>query len=384
MKTKLFIALLVTICSFNLFAGQVEEKNIDVVVTTDDMGSAEVPYMGVFMNDLTFKKAYELHYNQNYGVYLSSVVKNSPASAANMRDGDIIMTFDGEKVYSESQLTSILHSKKVGDKVAVRIFRNNGEIDITLTLGSRGGNKKGKPNFKNKSKRKTVGYGGGSWIPTWFVPDFSELNNVAANLGFSSDIFPEKGIYLSGGGGKGPIGKRFFIGGMGAGYKNSKTKKHLWVLNENGIDSVSVSRKINYSVSFGGVTLDRRVPITNNFTTSLGCMLGGGSVKMDISQSYNSVTNIDLDNGLEDNFDDYYLRKSSLSLKDYFLVFQPKIMMMYHFTKWLAIRAEAGYMLSYSPKDWEVKRNGDHITADNLPTSNMNGLTLSVGPWFGF
>ena len=367
----------------------IDNGKLTVNVSMKDKDFDEsTPYMGVFMNDLTFKKAYELHYNKNYGVYLSSVVSNSPASNSGLRGGDVITFFDNEKVYSESQLTSILHSKKVGDKVPVKIFRNGKELDIILTLGSRNEDDENdnENNYtpKNKKRRKTVGYGGGSWIPTWFVPDFSELNTIASNLGFSSETFPEKGIYLSGGGGKGHIGKRLFMGGMGAGYSNTKTMKHLWVINEGDIDSVNVSRKLKYSVSFGGVTLDRRIPITNKLTTSLGCMLGGGSVNMKAYQSYNSVTNIDLNNGLDDDFDDNYLRKSSFSLENKFLVFQPKIMMMYHVTGWLGIRAEAGYMLSYSPKGWETQRNDSIVSAENLPTTKLDGLTLSIGPWFGF
>ena len=408
MKTKNYLSLLIGM--FFLFGAvlnaqtekEVEKRIIKKIVkkndlnfdgnklivnlSTNDNSDNSAPYMGVYMNDLTFKKAYELHYNKNYGVYFSSVVAGSPASKSGLRGGDIIMTFDGEKVYSESKLTSILHAKKIGDKVPVKIFRNEKEEDIILTLGKRNESKDEdeEGNAQNKKSRKTVGYGGGSWIPTWFVPDFSELNTIASNLGFSSETFPEKGIYLSGGGGKGPIGRRFFMGGMGASHKNTKTTKHLWAIDESGLDTVSVSRKMTYAVSFGGVTLDRRIPITNKLTSSLGCMLGGGSVSMKVSQSYNTVTNIDLDNGLDDNFDDNYLRKTSLSLKNNFLVFQPKIMMMYHFTSWLGIRAEAGYMLSYSPKDWEVSRNDSSVAAENLPTSNMDGLTLSVGPWFGF
>ena len=267
----------------------VDGDELTVSLSTNDDSDTATPYMGVYMNDLTFKKAYALHYDKNYGVYFSSVVSGSPASKSGLRGGDIVMTFDGEKVYSESQLTSILHAKKIGDKVPVKIFRNEKEMDIILTLGKRNDSPKKNEDNNGKGKRakKTVGYGGGSWSPVWFTPDFSELNTIASDLGFSSETFPEKGIYLSGGGGKGHIGKRFFMGGMGASYKNTKTKKHLWAIDESGVDTVSVSRKMTYSVSFGGVTLDRRIPITNKLTTSLGCMLGGGSVNMKIYQSYN-------------------------------------------------------------------------------------------------
>jgi len=71
-------------------------------------------------------------------------------------------------------------------------------------------------------------------------------------------------------------------------------------------------------------------------------------------------------------------------MKKKYFIFQPKVMVMYRILGWLAFRAEVGYMTSYSSKGWEVSRNGISIKGENPPDMNMDGLTLSIGPWFGF
>ncbi len=52
--------------------------------------------------------------------------------------------------------------------------------------------------------RAGVGYGGGSWYPVWYTPDFTDINQVLAGLEFRE--LREEGILLNGGGGKGNIG----------------------------------------------------------------------------------------------------------------------------------------------------------------------------------
>lgn len=370
MKKLVFVVLFLSMLA-GLFAMEnVQEKK------------AEKAFLGVTANDMTFADAYEKHYDNNYGILISTVVQNSSAKKYGLRSGDIIMEIDGERIHSYSQFSSIIDSKNAGDKIKIKFFRNGETVEKEITLGKRMQMKHGHQIHK-MGKKLSAGYGGGSWIPMWFMPDFSELNDISSSLGFKESAFPQNGFLMQGGGGKGPIGKGLFIGGMGEGYENSQTSKHLWVTNNS--DSAMVSRKLKYSVKFGGVTLDKRIAISKNFVTGVGMMLGGGSIKMNISQKkVNNEGDLDLQNNLNSNFDSEYYNASSLSFKNSFIVFHPNITMLYRFTDWLALRMQAGYMLSYSPKGWKVEKNGESISATNKPESNLNALTFSIGPWFGF
>jgi len=363
---------------------EVEEKN----------ESAETPFMGVYLDDIDFEDAYEMHYDYNYGVLLDGVVKGGPADKAGLMKGDIIMEFGGEKARYEDRLTSLIKSKHVGDKVEVKYFRDEKIMTTTLILGSR--KPKKEEQYKEitkegkviRKKKLSVGYGGGSWIPVWYQPDLKDINNILSDLGFKKETFSENGFLLQGGGGKGTIGKGWFIGGMGAGYENSETTRHDWVhYNNDGIlDTANVSRSAKYKVSFGGVTLDKRFALSRKFVGSFGFLLGAGKNSIGISQTDNSgnFANFDCEKDPSGDMDSSYIYKSTFSLKQKFLAFQPKVMLMYRINSWLGIRAEAGYMTSYSPNGWKAKRNGESVKIINGPDTSMNGYTFTIGPWFGF
>ena len=146
-----------------------------------------------------------------------------------------------------------------------------------------------------------------------------------------------------------------------------------------------VSRKVNYDIGYGGVTLDKRLGISNNIITSLGFMIGWGSNQIKLSQTDDngSLPNFDF-NDPSVNLDEYYDFRSKLKLNQDFILFQPKAMLMFRILEWLSIRSEVGYMLSHSTDGWKAKWNGERVKLENAPDSTLDGLTFTIGPWFGF
>jgi len=200
-----------------------------------------------------------------------------------------------------------------------------------------------------------------------------DVNHVIANvkdsLGSDFKNISSKGLFLNGGGGKGNVGKGYFIGGMGAGY--SIEKKY---------SKADSTHKMNYAVSFAGVTLDKRFHIANHMTGSLGFLLGGGQQTVKITRQ-----KFVYPNGYDwDSISSVNLVKNQVNLNRKYIVFQPKAEFLYNLLSWLAIRGEVGYMMGYSSKDgWEVTNNSD-AQVKNSPNTSFDGLTFSVGPWFGF
>ncbi|MEA3475366.1 MAG: PDZ domain-containing protein [Candidatus Cloacimonadota bacterium] len=355
--------------------------------------SAETPFMGVYLDDIDFEDAYEMHYDYNYGVLLDGVVKGGPADKAGLMESDIIMEFDGQKARFEDHLTRLIRSKQVGDKVEVKFFRDEKIMTTTLTLGSRTTKKEREYEEITKEgkvirKRKlSAGYGGGSWIPVWYQPDLKDINNILSNLGYKKETFSENGFLLQGGGGKGNVGKGWFIGGMGASYENSESTRHNWIHynNEGILDTANVSRNAKYKINFWGVTLDKRFALSRKFVSSVGFLIGSGKNKITVSQIDKAdIDNFDFEDDPSEQMDEFYDYKSTLSLEQKSIVFQPKVMIMWRIKKWLGIRAEAGYMTSYSPNGWKAKRNGKSVKIVNGPDTSMNGYTFTIGPWFGF
>ncbi len=70
------------------------------------------------------------------GIYVASVTKNSAASAAGMKSGDIITKVDGTSVSDVVSLHEILYKHKIGDKVTVTVNRNGKTVNLDVTLKS--------------------------------------------------------------------------------------------------------------------------------------------------------------------------------------------------------------------------------------------------------
>ena len=68
------------------------------------------------------------------GELVREVVAGSAADKAGVKVGDIITQFDGQKLGDETSLANLIRSKKVGDAVKIRVWRNGNTLDLTATL----------------------------------------------------------------------------------------------------------------------------------------------------------------------------------------------------------------------------------------------------------
>ncbi len=112
--------------------------------TAEDLieyGEVRRPWMGVMIQKLTPEMAEKFEHDQ--GVLIAEVVENSPADKAGLRQGDLIIEFDGKTVESPHDLQRSVTSKKVGDQIEITIDRA-GEIkqlEVTLEVAPGAGKK---------------------------------------------------------------------------------------------------------------------------------------------------------------------------------------------------------------------------------------------------
>lgn len=365
-------------------------KNFEVKVSHRDAR----PFVGISISDLDFKEAFERHYDYNYGVLVNGVVEGTPADKAGIRKGDIIMEFNGGKARHRDVLKNIIDSKSVGDTVKVTLFRDEDIFTAELILEPR------TPRVSSETKDEdseysyeydtdsdedwediddwdaedfgfdkesffSRGYGGGGWIPMYSMADLSDVNDVIGRLGFNK--FSETGLLLQGGGGMGPVGKGWFIGGMGAGYRFDRK-------------SSTISRRMKFSTGYGGVTLDKRYRPSENIIFATGLLVGGSHTSLEVAQTQGKYNWNDLDSTITE------ANNSYLKMEKNYLMVQPRITMMYRILPWLAIRSEVGYLMGFSfHPGWEAKMGDETYNIDHSPESNTyQGLSFSIGPWFGF
>ncbi len=70
---------------------------------------------------------------------ITQVIPDSPAFKAGIKVGDIIKAFDGDVVKNFSDLVEMIGRRKVGDKIAVKIARDDKTIELELEIGKRPG-----------------------------------------------------------------------------------------------------------------------------------------------------------------------------------------------------------------------------------------------------
>lgn len=70
------------------------------------------------------------NYTYEYGIYVSNLKDNS----INLKNGDIIMEINNEKLYSVTFLSVKLHEYQKNDKILLKVFRDNEILEFEQTL----------------------------------------------------------------------------------------------------------------------------------------------------------------------------------------------------------------------------------------------------------
>lgn len=100
------------------------------------------PYLGVYLADLSLEKYEEYNVKEKRGILIKKVVDGSPASDAGLQAKDVLITFAGEKVYSDNQLSLLLKEFRIDDKVKLEVIRDGKLEKLKIKLGDRKDRKK--------------------------------------------------------------------------------------------------------------------------------------------------------------------------------------------------------------------------------------------------
>lgn len=73
----------------------------------------------------------------NKGIYVTKILNNSPASSTDLKEGDIINSFDGIAINTMNDLKEFIYKKKPGDTVVLQISRGKINKEISIVLGKK-------------------------------------------------------------------------------------------------------------------------------------------------------------------------------------------------------------------------------------------------------
>lgn len=102
-------------------------------------GRVQRGYIGVTIRNLNAELAEKEGIDKIEGVYVEGAQEESSAAKAGIKHGDIILSVDGQKVNSTSELIGYVGQFRPGDKVEVKIKRDGETKTYNITLTNRRG-----------------------------------------------------------------------------------------------------------------------------------------------------------------------------------------------------------------------------------------------------
>jgi len=117
------------------------KKDIEQVISTNKIS---YPFLGVryLLVDASVQKEYELFVD--YGALVlkgidgePAVTEDSPAQKSGIKEKDVILEFNGEKITKTNTLSKIIQKYNVGDSIKLKILRDDSEQEIDVVLSER-------------------------------------------------------------------------------------------------------------------------------------------------------------------------------------------------------------------------------------------------------
>ncbi len=93
------------------------------------------PYLGISYQEITPDIAAAYGLPVQWGVYVTSVTANSPASQAGLGRGDIITAVGGVALDGNHSYINTLFTHKAGDQITLTVVRNGQTLQAQVTLG---------------------------------------------------------------------------------------------------------------------------------------------------------------------------------------------------------------------------------------------------------
>ena len=97
-------------------------------------------YMGVFLENVSPRKAEALGLENPYGRQVKRVVEGTPAYAAGLRGFDYIYGVDEFRVGKQQHLSGIIRRYNPGDRATLKVMRKGNRVDVPITFGDRNEN----------------------------------------------------------------------------------------------------------------------------------------------------------------------------------------------------------------------------------------------------
>ncbi len=110
------------------------ERRVRRMILTQPFESS---YLGVQTEDISEENLSRYGLAAVRGVSVDKVVENSPAAKGGLRNGDVILKYEGEEVSSVRKLSRLIGETAPDHAARLTVLRDGGEREFSVTLGKR-------------------------------------------------------------------------------------------------------------------------------------------------------------------------------------------------------------------------------------------------------
>ncbi len=107
-------------------------------------GKIRRPFLGLRYLTLNENLSEKLKLSVSYGALIAkehlldqAIIEGSPADTAGLKENDIILEWNGEKITVDKNVQDYLENSEVGDKIKLKVLRGKKEIIVKMTLTER-------------------------------------------------------------------------------------------------------------------------------------------------------------------------------------------------------------------------------------------------------
>ncbi|HON57534.1 MAG TPA: Do family serine endopeptidase, partial [bacterium] len=112
-----------------------------IMVDLIEKGVVRRGYLGVSISDVSEAIAEKFGLDKNTrGALVSQVFRNSPADRGGIKEGDIIVEFDGVKITDSNRLKNTVANTPIGKAVKIKVYRDGSEKILEIKITEQPGN----------------------------------------------------------------------------------------------------------------------------------------------------------------------------------------------------------------------------------------------------
>ena len=109
---------------------------MDVVEQLKDNGKVSRGYLGVMTQDVDRNLAEAYGLSKPMGALVVKVLPDTPAEKAGLKEGDVILAFNGQEIGLASELPQLIGRTKIGKKVPLSLLREGKKIELPFDVAS--------------------------------------------------------------------------------------------------------------------------------------------------------------------------------------------------------------------------------------------------------